>query len=155
MFDPRNLPDVNGLSPDSLRGSESFIDAAHVGSDELHLQFRERTIGRDPLSLHETTALRAIGRDVPDDALAPDVRDERLLGRPARVHPRRHGRRRRPGAPDRQLRRLHADGRWHVLLDRDVRRAADGADREARDGAGRRGLRLRGHRGGDPSLLVR
>lgn len=75
MIDPRSLPDANGLSVDSLRGSEQFIRPDLIGKAELNEKAPyQQHVTRDPLSLHERSALVYAGRagEIPDEPL-PDV----------------------------------------------------------------------------------
>jgi predicted component of type VI protein secretion system len=76
MIDARSLPDANGLSVDSLRGSEQFIRPDLIGKAELNEKTPyQQHVTRDPLSLHERSTLVYAGRggEVPDEPseLAP------------------------------------------------------------------------------------
>lgn len=71
-MDPNQLPDANGLSVDSMRGTEFYIVPRFVGGTEKNPN-DGRILVREPLSYHEARSLDLIGQTVDDDKLHPDV----------------------------------------------------------------------------------
>jgi hypothetical protein len=79
---PLPFPDENGLSVDSLRGSEQFIRPDFIGHDDKYLV-------RDDLSYHEATTLQAAGREIPASINRPNaVLPNSVADNSGRVFPR-------------------------------------------------------------------
>lgn len=78
MYDPNQLTDANGLSADSLRGSEHFVLHRDVNNDS-RVSPRDNTLNlsREPLSYHEAAALDRTNVEYKDDVLHDDVRGYR------------------------------------------------------------------------------
>ena len=73
MVDLTQVPDTNGLSSDSMRGSEHFIRHDLVAPDKIRQTDFGKDLVRDELSFHERRALELAGMT---DAL--DSMDTRL-----------------------------------------------------------------------------